>query len=74
MQLVAYAWTVDHCSDTDLARIIITVDRMQGLCLVDDSATELRIWIPVKEQWLFTQLYPSLLRVPALDCDFSPPY
>ena len=73
MQMTAYVFNVDQCSDMDLSRIIITVDRIEGLCLVDDSATELRIWIPRTAQWFFTLLYPGLIRVPELDIDFSPP-
>ena len=59
--------------DVDLARVIATVDRLDGLTLVNDLDTELQIWIPVHNTWLFSVTYPSLLRVPALDITFSPP-
>ena len=59
--------------DVDLARVIATADRLDGLTLVNDLDTELQIWIPVHNTWLFSTVYPLLHRVPALDIDFSPP-
>ena len=73
MNFLAYVWTVDHCETAELARVLVTVDRLLGLTLIHDEDSELRIWIPVANTWLFTTLYPGLPRVPALDITFSPP-
>lgn len=59
--------------EVDLARVIATVDRLDGLTLINDLDTELQIWIPVTNTWLFSTVYPRLARVPHLDIDFSPP-
>lgn len=73
MNFLAYAWTVDHCESAELARVLVTVDRLDGLTLIDDDNSELRIWIPVANTWLFSTVYPTLPRVPALDISFSSP-
>jgi hypothetical protein len=73
MNFLAYVWTVDHCESAELARVLVTMDRLDGLTLIDDLNSELRIWIPVANTWLFSTLYPSLPRVPNLDIIFSPP-
>lgn len=73
MNFLAYVWTVDHCESAELSRVLVTVDRLDGLTLIDDDNSELRIWIPVVNTWLFSVTYPGLPRVPALDITFSPP-
>lgn len=73
MNFLAYVWTVDHCESAALDRVLVTVDRLDGLTLIDDLNSELRIWIPVANTWLFTTLYPVLPRVPDLDISFSQP-
>lgn len=73
MNFLAYVWTVDHCESAELARVLVTVDRLDGLTLIADDNSELRIWIPVANTWLFSTVYPALPRVPALDISFSPP-